>query len=73
MLDAYIIEEIKKRDQDRRRQEDASRPRLEIEIDPRRPPPRDDRKRPDDGEPEEEPREDEDDESDAIRIHLRGR
>lgn len=38
MLDAYIIEEIKKRDEDRRRREDAARPRLRIEVpDPRSP------------------------------------
>ena len=32
MLDAYIIEEIKKRDDDRRHKDDASRPRLHIDI-----------------------------------------
>ncbi len=32
VLDAYIIEEIKKREEARRREDDASRPRLHIEI-----------------------------------------
>lgn len=32
MLDAYIIEEIKKRDDARRIREDAERPRLHIDI-----------------------------------------
>ena len=32
MLDAYIIEEIKKRDDERRREDESARPRLHIEI-----------------------------------------
>ena len=37
MLDAYIIDDIKKREDERRRREDLNRPRLHIEIDdPRR-------------------------------------
>ena len=37
MLDAYIIDDIKKRDDERRRREELNRPRLHIEIDdPRR-------------------------------------
>ena len=37
VLDAYIIDDIKKREDERRRQEDLDRPRLHIEIDdPRR-------------------------------------
>ena len=37
MLDAYIINDIKRREEERRRQEDLNRPRLHIEIDdPRR-------------------------------------
>ncbi|MEE2902125.1 MAG: hypothetical protein VYC39_07325 [Myxococcota bacterium] len=37
MLDAYIIDDIRKREEERRRQEDLDRPRLHIEIDePRR-------------------------------------
>lgn len=39
MLDAYIIEEIRKRDDERRRREEADRPRLRIEV-PRRSPDR---------------------------------
>ena len=34
MLDAYIIEEIKRRDEERRRREDGERPRLEIPLYP---------------------------------------
>ena len=33
MLDAYIIDDIKKREDERRRQEELNRPRLHIEID----------------------------------------
>lgn len=33
MLDAYIIEEIKRREAERRRQEEADRPRVHIEVD----------------------------------------
>ena len=39
MLDAYIINDIKKREEERRLREELNRPRLHIEIDdPRRPP-----------------------------------
>ena len=53
MLDAYIINDIKRREEERRRQEDLNRPRLHIEIDdPRR---RDEESRRDEyDEPEEE-------------------
>ena len=34
MLDTYIIEEIKRRDEERRRRDDAQRPSLEIPIYP---------------------------------------
>jgi hypothetical protein len=73
VLDAYIIEEIKKRDEERRRREDASRPRLQIEIDerrrPNRPPERDHRERDDDE------RDDSDagDSPNVIRISLEPR
>lgn len=38
MLPAFIIDEIRKREQDRRRSED--RPRVELPVEPRRPPER---------------------------------
>ena len=38
MLDAYIIDDIKKRDEERRRREELNRPRLHIEIDDPRSP-----------------------------------
>lgn len=34
MLDAYIIEEIKKQDEERRRRSESARPRLQIEFPP---------------------------------------
>lgn len=39
MLDAYIIEEIKRQEEERRKKEDAVRPRLHIEL-PRTEPPK---------------------------------
>ena len=32
MLDAYIIDDIKRREEERRRTEEANRPRLHIEV-----------------------------------------
>lgn len=61
VLDAYIINEIKKRD-DRQRREDAERPRLEIEPPTRRR--REDR-------PEDAPSDDErSTDDDAVHIRL---
>ena len=37
MLDAYIIDDIKRRDEERRRRDEAARPRMRIEIDDRPP------------------------------------
>jgi hypothetical protein len=37
MLDAFIIEEIKRREQEEERRRDEGRPRLEIPIEPERP------------------------------------
>lgn len=75
MLDAYIIEEIRKREDERRRREEADRPRLRIEV-PRRSPDR----RPTDGpeidlddrhdDPDDEPNEDEDVAEDEAHIRY---
>lgn len=64
MLDAYIIEEIKKREIERRRREEESRPSLEIEVPMPRRPPRPDPTR------DEVPREDEREDDGAIRISF---
>ena len=62
MLDAYIIEEIKKQEEERRRRSESARPRLQIEI----PPAEDDRAPPEDH-PEQDPPEGE---SAVIHIDL---
>jgi hypothetical protein len=71
VLDAYIIEEIKKREEQKRRDDEARRPRLQIEIDPRRreqdhvPEERDKERDPHD---EDRPEEEEDDPAVSIRM-----
>ncbi len=57
VLDAYIIDDIKRREEERRRSEDANRPRLHIEV----PPESEERKRED---------EEEDDSGDIVRIQI---
>jgi hypothetical protein len=51
VLDAYIIEEIKKQEEERRRRDESGRPRLRIEIPDEAP-----EHEPDDEEEEEAPR-----------------
>ena len=51
VLDAYIIEEIKKQEEERRRRDETGRPRLRIEIPDEAP-----EHEPEDKEEEEEPR-----------------
>lgn len=67
MLDAYIIEEIKRQEEERR-QRDEARPRLRIEI-PRPQSDRDDRRAPDD-EQDDAPAEERDNRDGVIRIDL---
>ena len=62
MLDAYIIEEIKKREDERLRREELNRPRLHIEIDDPRMPP--------DSRNNEEEDHDSEEEDGAVRIDL---
>lgn len=68
MLDAYIIEEIKKREEARRIRDDADRPRLHIEI-PGWPRPDTDVERPEDPTTEDH-HEDDEPAPDVIHIDL---
>jgi hypothetical protein len=72
MLDAYIIEEIKKRDEARRRGDDTSRPRLHIEIPvwPNRDRGTEEEAPEDPHAPPVDEHEDEDDSDGAVRIDL---
>jgi hypothetical protein len=68
VLDAYIIDEIKKREDARRREE--QRPRLQIEIDPRRREPPKDEERPEERPEERDEEEREDEDSGPVRIRM---
>lgn len=70
VLDAYIIQEIKKREDERRKNEEASRPRLHIDI-PGWPDRGTDRSVPEDPRtPRSDDEEDDHPSSDVIRIDL---